>query len=238
MKRLKSLIERLAERHGACMDASGMLSIANRSGDNRVSHRKMLRNSGLEPKMIPSVNRRGEETGFSLIEAIIVVMIMLTVLGFALLNVQGVLPGMAANTAMNQIVAQLRSGRELAIAQRRNIELKFLGTNQIQLLRYDVPNGTTVLSTITLEGKNQFQLFGSIPDTPDSFGNASAVSFSGPAAWIFLSNGTLVDSATNPVNGSIFVGQTNLSGTARAVTILGATGRIRNYTWTRNTWVH
>ena len=74
------------------------------------------------------------------------------------MNVQAVLPGMGANTAMKQTVAQLRSGRELAIAQRRNIELKFLGTNQIQLVRYDVPNGTTVLSTITLEGKNEFRL--------------------------------------------------------------------------------
>jgi hypothetical protein len=139
---------------------------------------------------------------------------------------------------MKQTLAQLRSGRELAIAQRRNIEIRFLGTNQIQLLRYNVPNGTTVLSTITLEGKNVFQLFGGVPDTPDAFGKGAAVSFGGPAPWIFLSDGTLVDSSTSPVNGTVFLGQANSAKTARAVTILGATGRVRNYTWSGTAWFH
>jgi Tfp pilus assembly protein FimT len=189
-------------------------------------------------KMLATLRRQHEEAGFSMIEAVIVVCLMLVVSGFALLNVAAVLPGLGANSAMQQTVAQLRRGRELAIAQRRNIELKFLGTNQIQLLRYDVPTGTTVLSTVTLDGKNDFRLFSGIPDTPDAFGNASAVSFSGPASWMFLSNGTLIDSDSNPVNGSIYLGQAGYSNTARAVTILGATGRVRNYTWTKNTWVH
>jgi Tfp pilus assembly protein FimT len=188
--------------------------------------------------MPTSLRRQHEEAGFSMIEAVIVICLLLVVSGFALLNIGAVLPGMDANSAMQQTIGQLRRGRELAIAQRRNIELRFLGTNQIQLLRYDVPTGTTVLSTVTLDGKNEFLLFGSIPDTPDAFGNASAVSFSGPASWMFLSNGTLVDSAANPVNGSIYLGRAGYSNTARAVTILGATGRVRNYTWTNNTWVH
>lgn len=189
-------------------------------------------------KAITSVNRHHKEAGFSLTEAVIVICLLSVVSGFAVLNVGEVLPAMSANAAMNQTVAQLRRGRELALAQRRNIELKFLGTKQIQLVRYEVPNGTTVLSTITLEGKNEFRLFSGTPDTPDGFGNGSAVSLSGPASWMFLSNGILVDSATNPANGSIFLGQDQHPETARAITILGATGRIRNYKWTRNAWVH
>jgi Tfp pilus assembly protein FimT len=184
------------------------------------------------------LSRQHDGAGFSLTEAVIVVCLLSVVSGFAVLNVGAVLPGMSANAAMQQTVAQLRRGRELALAQRRNIELKFLGTNQIQLVRYNVPSGTTVLSTVTLGGKNEFRLFSGIPDTPDGFGNGSAVSLSGPAAWMFLSNGILVDSATNPVNGSIFLGQNQRPETARAITILGSTGRIRDYKWTRNAWVH
>jgi prepilin-type N-terminal cleavage/methylation domain-containing protein len=178
------------------------------------------------------------QNGFSLTEMVIVLMILSMVSGFALLNMNALLPGMSANAAMKQTLAQLRSGRELAIAQRRDIEIKFLGTNQIQLLRYNVPNGATVLSTVTLQNNNQFQLFGGVPDTPDTFGNGTALSFSGLSPWIFLSDGTLVDSLSNPVNGTIFLGQANSPNTARAVTILGATGRIRDYTWTGTAWWH
>jgi prepilin-type N-terminal cleavage/methylation domain-containing protein len=176
--------------------------------------------------------------GFSLTEMAIVLMILSLVSGFALLNMNNLLPGMSANAAMKQTLAQLRSGRELAIAQRRDIEIKFLGTNQIQLLRYNVPNGATVLSTVTMQNNNRFQQFGGVPDTPDTFGNGAAISFSGLSPWIFLSDGTLVDSSSNPVNGTIFLGQANRPNTARAVTILGATGRIRDYTWTGTAWWH
>jgi Tfp pilus assembly protein FimT len=173
-----------------------------------------------------------------MVEVTIAVLLLALMAGFALLNMNSILPGMSANAAMRQTMAQLRRGRELAIAQRRNIEIAFLDNNQIQLRRNNVPNGTTVLSTITLEGKNIFQKFDGVSDTPDAFGNGSAISFSGTGPWTFLSDGTLVDSSTNPVNGTIFLGQPNQEKTARAVTILGPTGRIRDYTWTGNTWFH
>ena len=181
---------------------------------------------------------RLKEAGFSLAEAVIVILLFSVVSGFAVLNVGAILPSIDANAAMKQTLAQLRSGRELAIAQRRNIQLQFIGINQIQLVRQDVPNGTTVISTVTLTGKNEFLLFGSVPDTPDAFGSGAAVSFSGQAPWTFLSDGTLVDSSTNPVTGTVFLGQAGHAETARAVTILGATGRVRDYRWTGTAWVH
>jgi Tfp pilus assembly protein FimT len=182
---------------------------------------------------------QNKQSGFSLIEAIIMVLTISLVSGFALMNVSAILPGMNANTAANQVLAQLRSGRELAIAQRRNVELRFVGTNQIQLLRYEIPNGTTtVLSTVTLDGKNEFRLFAGVSDTPDSFGNGSAVSFGGASPWMFLSTGILIDASANPVNGTVFLGQANSPKTARAVTILGATGRVRDYKWNGTSWMH
>jgi prepilin-type N-terminal cleavage/methylation domain-containing protein len=179
-----------------------------------------------------------QQHGFSLIEVMIGLSLVMVVSGFALLNTSNILPGMSANTAMKQTLAQLRSGREQAIAQRRNIEIRFLSPNRIQLLRYDVPIGATVLSTIALQGKNEFLKFAGVPDTPDAFGNVSAISFGAQAPWIFLSDGTLMDSSTNPVNGTVFLGQVNRASTARAVTILGATGRVRDYMWTGTAWFH
>jgi Tfp pilus assembly protein FimT len=185
-----------------------------------------------------SKTSRDQQQGFSLIEIAICLLISMVISGFALLSLNNILPGMEANTAMKQTLEQLRRGRELAIALRRTIEVRFQSPNQIQLLRYDVPSGTTVLSTVTLQGKNQFLVFAGVPDTPDGFGNSTAISFNAQAPWTFLSDGTLIDSSTNPVNGTISIGQTNNIKTARAVTILGSTGRVRDYTWTGTAWFH
>jgi Tfp pilus assembly protein FimT len=172
-----------------------------------------------------------------MIEISIVILFISVVAGIALLNIEGIMPGMEANAALSQTVAQLRRGRELAIAQRRNIEVRFLDNNQIQLVRFDVPNGRTVLSTVTLESGIEFQLFDGVPDTPDSFGKGAAVDFGGSGTLIFLSDGTLVDAGGNPLHGSVFLGLPDHHETARAVTILGATGRVRGYRWTGSSWI-
>lgn len=159
------------------------------------------------------------------------------VAGFALLNIAGILPGVRANTALRETVAQLRRGRELAMAQRRNIMISFLGNNQIELTRINVPAGTTVLDTVTLDNGVEFQLFGGVPDTPDSFGNGAAVDFGGSATLTFLSDGTLVDAQGSPLAGTVFLGLPGHPETARAVTILGGTGRVRGYRWTGTSWI-
>ena len=175
--------------------------------------------------------------GFTMVECAVACCFIFTVTGFALLNIQGILPAMRANEASNQMLGQFRTGRELAISQRRNIEVRFVGNNQVELVRADVPSGTTLLSTSTLGSNLQFQLFSAVPDTPDSFGKSAAVDFHGASKLFFLSDGTFVDQQGNPLNGSIFLGLPSHPETARAVTILGATGRVRAYRWTGIKWI-
>jgi hypothetical protein len=45
-----------------------------------------------------------------------------------------------------------------------------------------------------------------------------------------------MDFNNNYVNGTVFLGLPGLKGTARAVTILGATGRVRPYYWDGTKW--
>jgi Tfp pilus assembly protein FimT len=175
--------------------------------------------------------------GFSLIEVLIILMLMCILGSFAILSVNSILPGITANEAMYQAVGQLRNAREASIGQRRTVEIRFLGNNQIQLVRYNLPEGRTTLSDIRLSNGCQFILFGNMPDTPDSFGNASAVNFPGTNTLRFLSDGTLVNDQNNPVSGSLFIGSPDHDETARAVTILGATGRVRSYRWTGTEWI-
>jgi len=183
------------------------------------------------------VDRSRHSAGFSLIEAIIGLVLLTLIARFAIVNIEGIIPGMRTNEASAQTVAQLRRGRQLAIAQRRNIEVRFVDPNQIQLVRHEVPNGTTVISTVTLDNSVTFRQFDGIPDTPDSFGNGSALDFGDAGELVFLTDGTLVDDQSQPLSGSIFLGLANHPETARAVTILGATGRIRAYRWTGTEWI-
>jgi Tfp pilus assembly protein FimT len=184
------------------------------------------------------VARPFAQNGYTMVEVCIMAAIMVVTAGFAFLGVEGILKRVEGDSALNLVVSQLRRGRELAIAQRRNIELRFLGSNQIELLRLDIPNGSTALSTVSLENGVEFQLFHEVPDTPDHFGNATSINFGESETLTFLSDGTLVNAQGDPINGSIFFGLADHPETARAVTIIGATGRVRGYRWTGEEWVH
>jgi hypothetical protein len=133
-------------------------------------------------------------------------------------------------------MAQMRAARETAISQRRNVQVEFLGNNQIRLTRFDLPNGNTVLRTVALNEPVKFMLLPGVPDTPEGFGNGAAISFGGTLLMVFQSNGTFVDAAGQPLNGTAFLGIANDPTTARAVTILGATGRVHAYRWNGAAW--
>jgi prepilin-type N-terminal cleavage/methylation domain-containing protein len=182
-------------------------------------------------------SERTEQDGFSIIELCIVLLIAGVVMSFALPNIREMSRGMDANKSMYQVTDLLRNGRELAMAQRRRIEVQFSNNNQIVLVRHNLPDNTTdILSTITLANTYAFRLF-SIPDTPDALGNAAAVSFQDTETISFLSDGSLVGDDNTPRSGTIFLGQENNPKTARAVTIIGPTGRIHPYRWNGTAWV-
>jgi Tfp pilus assembly protein FimT len=182
-----------------------------------------------------------KDLGFSMVELIVVIGIMMIIAAMALISISGALPAIRANAGLAQTVGAIREAREAAIAQRRNIQLSFPSANQIQLTRIDILgtaiSGTTVINSITLENNMQFIQFAGVPDTPDAFGNTAAIDFGGTPTIMFMSDGTFVDASGAPLNGTVRLGRVNEPNTARAVTILGATGRIRGYKWNGTTWV-
>jgi hypothetical protein len=55
---------------------------------------------------------------------------------------------------------------------------------------------------------------------------------------LFQSDGELVDGATfQPINGTVFIGFPNQATASRAVTVLGATGRVRGWKLAKTQWV-
>ena len=157
--------------------------------------------------MTDRVSRPNVQAGFTLIELLTVIALASVVLAMFV----GFFPRAAAmvqgDADLRIVNWQLKLAREMAINQRRAVQLQFIPPNQVQIVRQEFGGGTTVLGTSVLEHNTQFTLFAGQPDTPDGFGNPTPVSFSGAASVMFTADGMLTDAAGNPVNGSVFLGQ-------------------------------
>ena len=193
-----------------------------------------------------------QQNGFTLLESVVVLGIMMVMMSFAIFKSTSIMPNYKADSAQDVVVSALRQARQLAITERRDVQVSFdqsfSGPGQVQHINYQV---VAILGdqpqpqvSVALPSGTQFVLEG-VPDTPMGFGNNAAIYIGsngamvggGPPIMKFRSTGSFTDSVYSPLNGTIFVGVPNQAFTARAVTIFGGTGRVRPYTWTGSTWV-
>jgi type II secretory pathway pseudopilin PulG len=198
------------------------------------------------------------EQGFTLVEGITVIFIVLVLSAMAIMSTRSTTYASKANDAMFQVVTQLRNARQLAVTKRRNVLVTFTAPNEIQLTVETLPgeNPATPILPVYLNdnvpGGCTFYVYPGTPDTPMAFGNATALDFT-PAsggtaglAVMYSTAGSLVGTTagsgfntvgnSNPVNASIFVAIAGQANTARAITVLGSTGRVRSYSWTGSSW--
>jgi prepilin-type N-terminal cleavage/methylation domain-containing protein len=181
------------------------------------------------------------QRGFSLIELIVVIGVTVIGLAMAIIQTSGLLPNLKANGAMDQVSGVLRNARDTAMTQRRQVTVQFAGNNQITVTVIE-PVGVSPATATDLGSGAQFTLFAGLPDTPMAFGTPTngGVYFGGvnggPVGMQFMSTGQLVDANGNPISGTVFLGMPGKTATARAVTVLGATGRIREYRWDGSAW--
>ena len=200
-----------------------------------------------------SKRSRTAEQGFSLLEMLVVVALAFTIMAFAVMNTVGSSSNARANSAMDAVVSQLRQAREMAIAKRRNVQVQFTAPNQIQLTVLTLPGEPVppVIAPTLLPGGLSFAVLVGT-DTPMNFGNSTAISLQQPGgggAWtvMFTTSGAFCGTAqaaatlyqatnNNPVNASLFLGVVGKPTTARAVTVFGATGRVRSYYWSGSSW--
>jgi prepilin-type N-terminal cleavage/methylation domain-containing protein len=195
-------------------------------------------------------NHKKNEQGFSLIETVIVVGIISVLGAITLYQSYGTMESYRANSAMDVVVGQLRVARQLAVSQRRAVQVTFDVVDNPQTLSYQVMarpqvagdvNGPIV--TVPLPSQTLFLIEAGVPDTPMNFGTcggssaAAAVCIGGVSCCLptmyFSSTGQFGadEFGTTPYNGTIFTGVVNRADTARGVTIMGSTGRVRPYTY-------
>jgi type II secretory pathway pseudopilin PulG len=141
-----------------------------------------------------------------------------------------------ADGATAATLSAMRVARDRAIAERRNFQVIFTLPNKIEVVRQEIPSGTTPITTTFLEQNQTFMLTPSLPDSPDAFGNSTAIAFlSTPMA--FTSEGTVVDTTGDPLNGTIFIGLRGKELAARAITVRGTTAALHAYRWDGSRWV-
>lgn len=189
-----------------------------------------------------------QDNGFTLLESVVVLGIMMVMMSFAIFKSTSIMPNYKADAAQDVVVSTLRQARQLAITERRDVQVwidqGFSGPDSVQHINYQVVTiaGDTpqALVSFGLPKQTQFVLEG-VADTPMGFGNSNAVYIGnvsgGPAIMKFRSTGAFTDSLYNPQNGTVFVGIPSQPFTARAVTIMGGTGRVRPYSWTGTAWI-
>jgi prepilin-type N-terminal cleavage/methylation domain-containing protein len=208
----------------------------------------MVRGVSVKKTETKSMAERGtgnRQSGFSMMELLIVVSIVLIVTAISITQLRPNLQNARIDAAMRQVLETLRQAREYSIANRRYVQLKFPATNQLQLIQLDTltPGAggiNPVLDTVTLSPPLIFTLDG-MPDTPDAYGNGGPIYFEGivngpVGGMVFQSDGEFLDGATFlPINGTVFLGVTGQQSTARAVTVLGTTGRVRGWKSQGNT---
>jgi Tfp pilus assembly protein FimT len=145
--------------------------------------------------------------------------------------------------AMRIVMGQVLMAREMAITQRHNMEVQFVGGNWVRIVRHETsgPNPTTILTSVALESNATFSLTPSVGDTPDAFGSSAGLCFGSASgscaatAYQFNSDGTFTDANGVVINGTVFLSIAGQPESARAVTILGTTGRVRGYKWAPST---
>jgi type II secretory pathway pseudopilin PulG len=208
-----------------------------------------------QPKIsrpVPMAARR--EAGFSLIEMVVVVALIMIIAAMVVVQMRPIMADADMDAAMRQVIDQIRQAREYSITNRRYVKIQFPTALVGAATRYEVVltqmdsltagagAANPVLSTVIIEAPAQYVTFGGV-DTPDAYGNTSAIEFEGTSGgpvggMLFQSDGELVDGSTyQPINGTVFLGVPGTATSARAVTVLGSTGRVRGWKGTGTAWV-
>lgn len=188
--------------------------------------------------------RRGRvESGFSLIEALVVIAIILVLAAAAVVQIGPSLQAAKSNTALESTLGQLRMVHQEAIDKRRIFRVTFNlpRTIQIDQVTYDSTGSQvfTFVSSIDLPLETQFTVVSGVPTasgtTPDGLGTASAaVDFSldyggGGNSVFFQKDGRATDSAGRLNSGVVYIARPGDMYSSKAVTVLGATGRVKGW---------
>ena len=184
--------------------------------------------------------RSSRWSGFSLIETMIVLAVMMIASGMFFMSLQPALKDTRVTNAYNTTLMTLRRAREAAIAERRTYVVTFNSAVTPNAITITQAATGLVIATETLPPDIFFRVEPGIPTTiattPDHFGTGgTAIDFDQAVAGgaknviCFLPDGSAQDVNSNSNNGVVYLARTGALYTSRAITVWGSTGRLRGY---------
>ena len=188
--------------------------------------------------------RQNRQAGFTLIETLIVVAIVVILVGIGAANLIPTIRNSRADRAVQTVLQEMRRARQQALDERRIFIITFIPPRSIRVQRREIGGALTLLRQTDLPQDISFQILPQVPvggaSTPDNFGTgAVAIDFNGGTQIFFQPDGSAQDALGQINNGVVYLGRTNDALSARAVSMFGATGRVKSWTLRReaNTYV-
>jgi type II secretory pathway pseudopilin PulG len=182
---------------------------------------------------------RKSQAGFSLAEVVVTLAVLMVGGAIAVMNISGALRGSHVETAYQETLNQLRFARQVAIDKRTVCRVDFTAPGTVAVTQAFADGTPVQTETITLPLDVQFVVVTGMPSpptpTPDNLGNGKiAIDFDrvggGSGTTIFFQpDGSALDAAGRSNDGVIYVARPNELTGARAITLLGTTGRIRGW---------
>jgi len=185
------------------------------------------------------VSRRKSQAGFSLAEIMVTLGVLMVGAAVAVMNISGALKNSHVETAYQNTLNQMRFARQVAIDKRTVCRVDFTAPGTISVTQAFADGNPVQVETITLPPDVQYTIVAGMPAppaaTPDNIGNGRiAIDFDqvkagGGTTIFFQPDGSALDALGQVNDGVIYVARPgDLSG-ARAITLLGTTGRIRGW---------
>jgi len=204
-----------------------------------------------------SSNRECGARGFSLLEMMIVICVLMIVGGIGFMALQPALKDAKVNQAFESAMMPLRVARQRAIAERKQYIVCYgiaappaaitpiaPTAQSIQIFRWDAGtalSAATQVTAVTLPIDINFQVLPGLPNgpatVPDGFGSAvTAIDFDQNVAGggiknqvMFMPDGSAHDVNGNLNSGIVYVARNGDLYSSRAITLYGATGRVRGW---------
>jgi prepilin-type N-terminal cleavage/methylation domain-containing protein len=181
--------------------------------------------------------------GFSLIELMIVISLILIVAAFSAITLQPALRDGRVTEGYNRTLMALRRARDISVAQRQIYFVTLNGGALPNSVTITQGSTGTVISNVVLPTDVGFNTVLGIPTspvvpptTPDGFGvgNPAIDLDQGVAGGVknviyFYPDGSAEDVNGNINNGVIYVSRPAEIRSSRAITLWGATGRLRGW---------
>ena len=182
--------------------------------------------------------RAHADRGLSVVELVVGLAIAFILTCISLASFRSTVYKSEVETAYAMCIGKVQQTRQSAVLERRVFVMTFTLPRNIQIERVEQDGTLTPVSQDDLPYQVGFRAEAGIPTdptkTPDQFGTGSAaIDLNGSNRIYFQVDGSAMDAGGHVCNGVIYLARAGDLTTARALTLMGLTGRIKGWRLTQ-----